>query len=193
MARENELSVRELIETINKLTEEATLGEEVLQDIPETDPEPEVAPAFNDGMSLADTLDTKAKIARCLEALKVAIEEFKEATAEKIDLLKDELVLKGTEALDNAVRDIEVALASGSNILGDSELNDVFKTELPQEDVDAGVDVETEAPVDTDTNTEADVDVEEEDEDEGETYDFENEAALDLFADDDDNADTDAE
>lgn len=163
------MDIKSIIETINKFSEEELMGEEVLQDVPAE--EPEIAPAFNDGMSLADTLDTKAKIARCLEALKQSVEDFKEATAEKIDLLKDELLLGGIAHLDEVIVEIEQALAAGSQILGNSELNDAFKAELPQEE---------EAP----TEEVKDEETEEEEEETIDTFDFDAEAGLNLFPND---------
>ena len=170
------MEIKDLIKSINILAEDIT-SEDVLQDTPEQ--EPEVAPEFNDGMSLADTFDAKAKIARCLENLKQAVEDFKEATAEKVDLLKDELLLEQIEKLDVTVKDIEVALASGSNILGNSELNDAFKTELPAEE-----ETETKEEENSDDSENEDSDDEdeiEEDEDEVGEYDFDDQAGLDLF------------
>ena len=161
-----DMSIKQILESIDLLTEEIT-SEDTLIDTPAE--EPEVEPAFNDGMSLADTLDAKAKIARCLEALKAAAEEFKNATAEKVDLLKDELLLGGIEELDKAIVGIESALAAGSKILGDSELNDAFKTELPQESEDTQETEETENEVETN------------DEEDGGDYDFDAEAGLDLL------------
>lgn len=160
------MNTREIIEAINKLTEDA-VEEEVLQDIPEE--EPETAPAFNDGMSLADTLDAKTKIARALENLEAAIEEFKNATAEKIDLLKDELLLAGQEELDACIDNIKNALANGSNILDtNTGLNDPFKAELPVEEEPVGEETE---------------EAEEIEEEPGVESDFDNEAGLDLFGD----------
>lgn len=171
------MEIKELIKSINTLAEDIT-SEEVLQDTPEQ--EPEVAPEFNDGMSLADTFDAKAKIARCLENLKQAVEDFKEATAEKVDLLKDELLLEQIEKLDVTVKDIEVALASGSNILGNSELNDAFKTELPSDDFDTEETEEDEETEEETSEDEDEIEDDEEDEDEGE-YSFDDQAGLDLF------------
>lgn len=161
------MNMKKLVESIDKLIEETT-SEEVLQDVPEK--EPEVAPAFNDGMSLADTLESKAKIARCLENLKQAVVDFREATAEKVDLLKDEMLLNSIDEVDKAIQDIEVALAAGSKILGNSELNDAVKVELPQEQ-------EEEPTEEQETEEEND----EEDDFSGEDYDFDGEAGLDLF------------
>lgn len=161
------MNTREIIEAINKLTEDA-VEEEVLQDIPEEEPSEE--PTFNDGISLADTLDAKTKIARALENLEAAIEEFKNATAEKIDLLKDELLLAGQEELDACIDNIKNALANGSNILDtNTGLNDPFKAELP---------AETEEPVGEETEEAEEIEEEPE-----EDSDFDNEAGLDLFGD----------
>lgn len=168
------MKIRRLIEEINKLSEEdvneINLQDEIVPEEPATVIEP-AAPTFNDNMSLADTFDAKARIARALEALKAAVDEFKEATAEKIDLLKDEALLQGIAALTDQVNGLETALASGSNILGNSELNDPFKTELPAEpeEVAEEPDVEDEAS-------------EDEEEDEEEEYDFDAEAGLDLLS-----------
>lgn len=161
------MDIKSIIETINALTEDEVIGEEILQDVPAD--EPEIAPAFNDGMSLADTLDTKAKVARCLETLKQAVEDFKTATAEKIDLLQDEMLLGGIVELDEVIVKIEQALAAGSQILGNSELNDAFRAELPQEEETPEVDEEPKAE-------EA-----EEDEETEEVFDFDAEAGLNLF------------
>jgi len=165
------MDIKKIIEEIDLLTKEPTT-EEVLTDTPEQ--EPEVAPTFNDGMSLADTFDTKAKIARSLDNLKQAIEEFKEATAEKVDLLQDELLLNEIEKLGETVQGIELALASGSNLLG-SELNDPFKAELPQAE-------ETpEEPAEDDEDDEEETEEADEDDFEGGEYNFDDEAGLNLF------------
>lgn len=166
------MEIKDLIESINLLSEEIT-SEEVFQDTPEQ--EPEVAPEFNDGMSLADTFDAKAKIARCLDNLKQAIEDFKDATAEKVDLLKDELLLEQIEKLDVTTKDIETALASGSNILGNSELNDAFKTELPAEETEEAQEKEEIEDEETSEDSEDEAD------EDGEGYDFDIQAGLDLF------------
>ena len=48
-------------------------------------------------------------------------------------MLQDEALLQGIDAIDNDVIALESALASGSQILGNTELNDPFKTDLPAE------------------------------------------------------------
>lgn len=166
--------MKDIIESLNKLAEEALEGvtEDILTDVPAEEPEvqPEEVDTITDTMSLADTLDAKTKIARALENLKVAVDEFKEASAEKIDLLKDELLLGCMVGLDDQIKAIEAALAAGSNILGDSELNDAFKTELPAEPIE-------EEPSEDEVE-------ETEDEEDGintEEYDFDAEAGFDLI------------
>ena len=164
---------KKLIEEINKLSEE-DVNEVTLQDEIEPAEPAEVIetekPAFNDNMSLADKFDAKARIARALEALKTAVEEVKDATAEKIDLLQDEALLQGIDAIDNDVIALESALASGSQILGNTELNDPFKTDLPAEANEL-----EEEPKAEETDEEP-----EEDEDEEES-DFDELAGLDLL------------
>ena len=170
------MNIRELLENIDKLTEE-TATEDLFTDVPAEEPEvaPAVEPTFNDGMSLADTFDTKAKIARSLENLKAAVDEFKEATAEKIDLLKDELLLGGLDELDEVIKGLELALASGSNLLGDSELNDAFKAELPQGEEEE--ETVSEEPKEDEESEEEDEELSDEE------YDFDKEAGFQLISD----------
>lgn len=167
------MEVKKLIEQINKLVEE-DIAEINLQDEIEPEQPAEVIdaeePVFGDTMSLADQFDAKARIARALEALKAAVEEFKDATAEKVDLLKDQALTTGIENLDSLLVEIEAALAGGSQILGNSELNDPFKTELPEE------------PAEEEQGTE-ELEDEEADQEEGDDEeDFDLAAGLDLFA-----------
>lgn len=164
------MEIQKLIEEINRLTED-DMDEVTLQDEIEPEQPAEVVdePEFNDNMSLADQFDAKARIARALEALKDAVNEFKDATAEKIDLLKDQALTGGIEKLDGLMVEIEKALASGSNILGDSELNDPFKTQIPDQTEEIQPE-ETEA-ADTENDEYTD-----------EEADFDAEAGLDLLA-----------
>lgn len=172
--------VKKLIEEINALAEQ-DVNEINLQDEieptepakvvePQEDNAPEEKPVFNDTMSLADEFDAKARIARALEALQDAVEEFKNATAEKIDLLQDQALLNGIDGLDDCVKNLETALASGSKILGDGELNDAFKPQLPAEPEEADVD-----------NT-AEKDTEDEEDEDEDIVDFDDAAGLDLLA-----------
>lgn len=164
------MEIQKLIEEINRLTED-DMDEVTLQDEIEPEQPAEVVdePEFNDNMSLADQFDAKARIARALEALKDAVNEFKDATAEKIDLLKDQALTGGIEKLDGLMVEIEKALASGSNILGDSELNDPFKTQIPDQTEEIQPEETEEA--DTEDNEYTD-----------EEADFDAEAGLDLLA-----------
>ena len=168
------MDFKKILEEINKFAEE-DVNEVELKDeiIPEEQPEviEPAEPTFNDTMSLADQFDAKARIARALEALQGAVQEFKDATAEKVDLLQDQALMQGISALDQQVADLETALASGSKILGDASLNDPFKPELPAETEQTG-----------DLDQEAEDEESEEEEEDEEEYDFDAEAGLDLFA-----------
>ena len=85
-------------------------------------------------------------------------------------MLQDEALLQGIDAIDNDVIALESALASGSQILGNTELNDPFKTDLPAEANEL-----EEEPKAEETDEEP-----EEDEDEEES-DFDELAGLDLL------------
>lgn len=179
------MNIREMIKELNRLTEESIEGvsEDVLNDVPAE--EPEIEPkeveddkSITDNMTLADTLDAKTKIARALENLKVAVDEFKEASAEKVDLLKDELLLGCMVGLDDQIKAIEAALAAGSNILKDTELNDAFKTELPEEPVENDEEGET---LDDETTLDNEESNEENSEEDLEELNFDDEAGLDLL------------
>ena len=144
------INMKKLLEDINELIGEEQLADEIQPEVaPEVVETPE--PEFNDTMSLADEFDAKARIARALEALQAAVDEFKDATAEKVDLIADSQLIQEIEGLDVAVKNVEEALRGGSNLLG-SELNDPFNTELPGE----------EAPVEEPTEEEPELTPEEE-------------------------------
>lgn len=135
------MDIKTLLESLNKLNEEAELlGEETLIDTPAEETEHDAVVEtpkeikkveFTDTMTLADTLDAKAKIAKALENLKDSVEEFKNATAEKVDIMKDAALIQQIEGLDVTIEGIEAILAEG--ILMKSELNDPFRAELPTE------------------------------------------------------------
>jgi hypothetical protein len=166
--------IRKLIETINALTE-GGIKEETLEDTIETEV-PEIKSTIEDTMSTADKLAAKTKIARALEVLKDAIEEFKDASVEKVDLLKDEELLGAIEGLDLAVGTIEKNLNPESDIL-DNPLNAAFKDELPAEDEEEEAE-ETADDEELELGTEEE---DEEDEEDEEEHDFDAEASLDLL------------
>ena len=139
------MDIDKLLEELNLALGEEDVKEDTLVDeAPEAEPaleepaapaepeeQPKEEPAFKDSMSLADTFDAKAKIARALDNLKASIEEFKDATAEKVDLINDGNLLTEIEGLDRTIEGIETALAAGE--LLPSALNDPFNAELPEE------------------------------------------------------------
>ena len=178
------MDIKKLVEELNHLME-TDIPEDVMHDEiePEVTPEivdkPEITkPEFNDTMSLADTFDAKAKIARALENLQSAVEEFKDATAEKVDLIKDNLLLQEIEGLDVAVNGIKNALVT-SDLVPETSLNDPFKTEEPAEDVQ----IEPEKPVEDNVEETEDQDEnpEEDTEEDSEEADFDAEAGLNLL------------
>lgn len=166
------IDTKKLIEELDSLLK-SDMAEETLQDEVATVEEP-VQPQFNDTMSLADTFDAKAKIARALENLKQAVDEFKEATSEKVDLIQDNILMQQIEGLDEVLVGIEQALVD-SSMLNDTGLNDAFKIEQPAEqEVE-----ETEEGIETDL--EPIEGEEEEDEEEYQEVDFNDAAGLDLL------------
>ena len=176
------MDIKKLVEELNHLME-TDIPEDVMHDEiePEVTPEfvdkPEITkPEFNDTMSLADTYDEKAKIARALENLQSAVEEFKDATAEKVDLIKDNLLLQEIEGLDVAVNGIKNALVT-SDLVPETSLNDPFKAEEPAEDVQT----EPEKPVEDGVENTEDENTEETEDDDLEEPDFDAEAGLNLL------------
>lgn len=147
---------------LNEDFADETISEETLQDeVPNS--EVEIKPEFTDDMTTADKLSIKTKIARSLEYLKDALDDFKDATAEKIDLLNDSILLGAIEGLDTQIQAIEGCLAPEDVV--DTPLNEPFGTELAEEpdedimgDVEFTDDMESET---TDTETDSDEDTEE--------------------------------
>lgn len=180
-------SILEVLEELRLALGEEDVKEETLVDVPAEpviEPEAVEAPVltepveepFKDSMSLADTFDAKAKIARALDNLKTSIEEFKDATAEKVDLIQDGNLIAEIEGLDRAIEGIETALAAGE--LLSSELNDPFKAELPE-----APEVLPEEELTVEDPNEHDL-PEDEDEEEREEVDFNLGAGFPLFKDD---------
>ena len=185
------MDIEKLLEELKIALGEEDVQEETLVDVPaeaqaapELDPveqsvvEPVKEPMFKDTMSLADTFDAKAKIARALDNLKVAIDEFKDATSEKVDLINDGNLLTEIEGLDRAVEGIETALAAGELLA--SELNDPFNAELPAAEEMPEEELTIEDPNEHDLPNE---DEETEEEEEGPGEDFNLGAGFPLFKD----------
>lgn len=100
-----------------------------------------------------DELDAKTKISRALDVLKKAVDDFKNTTVEEVDLLKDAELLNRIANIDGIITAIETIL-TGKEEPEEAE---------PQEPLE-------EAP-------EAD----DEDDENGEEVNFDDEASLDLF------------
>ncbi len=168
------MDLTNLIEELQTLIEDEIAEETMVDEI-----EPEVmdithTAEFNDTMSLADELDARTKVARALENLQAAVEEFKQATAEKVDLLQDSLLLAGVEQLDMVLASITEALASGSSILGDASLNDAFKSPMPATEKEL-------EELSTEETEETEEDPNFEPEEEYEEVDFDTQAGLEIL------------
>lgn len=147
------MDLTKLIEEINALSEDELVDNFEL----------EVSNLDLDKKDLTNELDAKTKISRALDILKAAIEDFKNTTAEEIDLVDDADLTVYFESLDDITRNI----------------TDVLAGKTAQENVDPQSEMEQE-----EANNEEPTD-EESDEDFDEP-DFDTEAELDLFGDEED-------
>ena len=144
------MNIKKLIEEINNLTED-----ELVDDFEDTEVA-EVVDTLDDTTNVTDTLDAKVKISRALDVLKDAIDDFKDATIEEIDLVKDADLSVIFEDLDNIIsRVTEFLTGKQENTEIPVESTEDEIEEVPQED--------------------------EEDEENEEDANFDDEANLDLF------------
>ena len=152
------MDIKKLIEEINNLTED-----EFVDDFEDAEVNTVVEPVET---TTTDELDAKVKISRALDVLKQAIEDFKSATIEEIDLVNDSELTTTFEELD-AVTNKVTNILSGNNEATDTQLldDDVLNTE------------------------EDDVENVEEDDEEQEEINFDDEANLDLFGTEEDDED----
>lgn len=147
------MDIAAIVEEINKLIEDEFVDEFPVVPSPETTDNTE---------NLTDTLNAKTKISRALDTLKDAIEDFKSATAEEVDLINDSDLVASFEALDKVVADIASVLPSASATIKDTE-------EISNDQEEA----EVEKTSDNVDNNEADNDEE--------LLNFDDQAELDLF------------
>ena len=153
------MNIKKLIEELKKFTEEDFIEDEMVDEF-ET-------PAITDinmsdsSHNLADELDAKTKVARALEVLKKAVDDFKNATVMEVDLINDSTLMSTIEAIDEEIKTIESTLSGNA------------------EPISEPIDVPMEMP--------KDIENEESDEDENlEEIDFDDEASIDFFSDDED-------
>ena len=161
------MEMKELIRQLKRIDEDLT--EDTIEDTIEPQQAPEMKTELVDGMSIADKLAAKTKIARALEVLKDAINEFKDASVSKLDMLNDNGLISAIETLDLAVTSIEQALAPEQIEDGGTGLNAAFADELPDEPI--------EEPAE-ETEEEDEEDAEDEDTEEA---DFDSEAEFNLL------------
>lgn len=138
---------------IKKLIEEIKLAEDELVDNFDTEID-------GDQLSVEETatteqLDAKTKVSRALDVLKSAVEDFKDSTVEELNVINDSMLFNYTETLEDTIKMIE----------------GVLNGDMPKE-----------APVEEETEELEEIEADEEDE-EDEEVDFDDEASLDLFQD----------
>ena len=101
-----------------------------------------------------EQLDAKTKVSRALDVLKSAVEDFKDSTVEELNVINDSMLFNYTETLEDTIKMIE----------------GVLNGDMPKEE-----------PVEEETEELEEIETDEDDEDE--EADFDDEASLDLFQD----------
>ena len=101
-----------------------------------------------------EQLDAKTKVSRALDVLKSAVEDFKDSTVEELNVINDSMLFNYTETLEDTIKMIE----------------GVLNGDMPKEE-----------PVEEETEELEEIETDENDEDE--EVDFDDEASLDLFQD----------
>lgn len=148
------MNARQLIEELKKFTEEDFIEDEMVDEF-ET---PAITDSnLTDTTNLADELDAKTKIARALEVLKKAVDDFKNATVTEVDLINDSTLMSTIEAIDQEIKTIESSLSG--------------KAEPIAEPMDTPMEMDNEQTSDEDSDLEE--------------IDFDDEASLDFFSDED--------
>ena len=152
------MNTKQLIEELKQFTEEDFIEDEIVDEF-ETPIISDVN--LNDTANLADELDAKTKIARALEVLKKAVDDFKNSTVTEIDLINDSTLLSTIEAIDEEIKTIESSLSG--------------KVETDDEQITSEIDIEdeTEDETEEETTDEPDFNIEE--------IDFDDAASLDFF------------
>lgn len=149
------MNFKKLLEELNKLSED-----ELVDDFEDV----EVSDEHLDTPEEVDTtkeLDAKTKISRALDVLKDAIEDFKSATIEELDLISDADLTASFEQLDTITSDIQ-------NII--TGKTDTVESEAKPEELETVEDEETE-------------------DDDLEEVNFDDEATIDLFGDEEETED----
>ena len=138
---------------IKKLIEEIKLAEDELVD--DFDTEIDGDQLNVEETATTEQLDAKTKVSRALDVLKSAVEDFKDSTVEELNVINDSMLFNYTETLEDTIKMIE----------------GVLNGDMPKEE-----------PVEEETEELEEIETDEED-DEDEEVDFDDEASLDLFQD----------
>ena len=150
------MDLRKLIEEINRLTEHEFV-DDFNSEITDTN--------LSSDENITDQLNAKTKISRALDVLKEAVDDFKAAVVEELDLIADAELSTTIESLDDITSKITSILTGENSVREDNE--PVNAEEEPDRE-----DEETE---ETTSPEEEDEDVE---------INFDDEAELDLFGND---------
>ena len=150
------MNLRKLIEEINRLTEHEFV-DDFNSEITDTN--------LSSDENITDQLNAKTKISRALDVLKEAVDDFKAAVVEELDLIADAELSTTIESLDDITSKITSILTGENSVREDNE--PVNAEEEPDRE-----DEETE---ETTSPEEEDEDVE---------INFDDEAELDLFGND---------
>lgn len=138
---------------IKKLIEEIKLAEDELVD--DFDTEIDGDQLNVEEPVTTEQLDAKTKVSRALDVLKSAVEDFKDSTVEELNVINDSMLFNYTETLEDTIKMIE----------------GILNGDMPKEE-----------PVEEETEELEEIETDDEDE-EDEEVDFDDEASLDLFQD----------
>lgn len=163
------MNARQLIEELKKFTEEDFIEDEMVDEF-ET---PAITDSnLTDTTNLADELDAKTKIARALEVLKKAVDDFKNATVTEVDLINDSTLMSTIEAIDQEIKTIESSLSGKAEPIAEpiAEPMEMDNEQTSDEDSDLDeIDFDDEASLDFFSDEDEETEDEEDEEDEEET------------------------
>ena len=150
------MDLKKLIEEINKLTEHEFV-DDFNSEITDTN--------LGSDENMTDQLNAKTKISRALDVLKEAIDDFKSAVVEELDLIADAELSATIESLDDITLKITSILAGENSVEEDNEPvnteeeldrehEETEEATAPEEDEDVEVNFDDEAELDLFDNDE---------------------------------------
>lgn len=144
------MNLRKLIEEINRLTEHEFV-DDFNSEITDTN--------LSSDENITDQLNAKTKISRALDVFKEAIDDFKSAVVEELDLIADAELSTTIESLDDITAKITSILTGENSVKEDNEPvnaeeeldredEETEEATAPEEDEDAEVNFDDEAELD---------------------------------------------